>query len=292
MRRSAWSIVRVVFGLAGLAFLIVAFVRTVQRQGSDAFPSWPHLLAGAGLAIAAVALGSRGWLCLFSEEERPALRRGYYVSQLGKYIPGAIWQAVALVSSGVRSGAGRGRTSARFPVYMLTQAISGATVGAAVALTGAPTPARVLAPLGLLMLPLLSRRWMVWFFDRLRRWMKRSTSDDVIPSQESILRSYAWGILTMLVSAAAFAVVLSSFETPASPFASVVGFAAAWTAGFLALPFPSGVGIREAVLVGVLASAANGDVIAAAVSYRLLTMVAELVLVASVGVRRRGAALV
>jgi hypothetical protein len=289
-RSSAWSIVRVVFGLAGLAFLAVTFVRTVRRPGAESFPSWPYLMVGAMIAVLTVAFGSRGWLCLFEDGSRPALRRGYFLSQLGKYIPGGIWQAAALVTSGVRSGAGKGPTSARFPVYVLTQATAGATVGVPIVFMRAPGVARALAPLGLLMLPLLGRRWMVWFLNHLSRWTKRTFSPDLLPSQESILASYAWGIVTLLLGGAAFAVLLSAFETPASPALAVSALGAAWTVGFLALPFPSGIGIREAVLAGVIASAPAGEVVAAAIAYRLVTMFAEVILVVAVMVFHRDSA--
>jgi hypothetical protein len=260
------------------------------RRPQGQFPDRTHLLIGGALAFVTVAVGSMTWLSLFEEGSPAVLRRGYFASQLGKYIPGAIWQPIALVSSGARSGAGRGATAARFPVHVLTQAAAGGTTGALLVAVNAPGPARALAPLGLLLVPLLNRRWMGWFMDRAGRYTKRAVSADLLPSQSHIWASYGWGIVTLLIGGASFAVLLSSLPTSPTAMLAVFGYALAWTVGFLAIPFPSGVGIREAVLVGVIASASTGDVVAAAVAARLVTMGAEALLAASFMLVRRNAA--
>lgn len=57
---------------------------------------------------------------------------------------------------------------------------------------------------------------------------------------------------------------------------AVGGFALAWVCGFLAVVVPAGVGVREAVLVGVLgASIGSGEALAVAVLSRFLIIVAE-----------------
>ena len=51
--------------------------------------------------------------------------------------------------------------------------------------------------------------------------------------------------------------------------------------GFLAVPFPSGIGVREAVLIATVASPSGaGPVIVASVVHRLVTMLGELVMIA------------
>jgi uncharacterized membrane protein YbhN (UPF0104 family) len=72
-------------------------------------------------------------------------------------------------------------------------------------------------------------------------------------------------------------VLATSVHAVSSAAASVPGFALAWTAGFLALPFPAGVGIREVVLIAVLGRAGGtAPLIGASVAHRLLSIVAEL----------------
>jgi uncharacterized membrane protein YbhN (UPF0104 family) len=59
-------------------------------------------------------------------------------------------------------------------------------------------------------------------------------------------------------------------------------FVVAFTAGFLALPVPSGLGVREAILVGLLRPVApTADVLAAAIAIRIVQLVVEIVLFAA-----------
>jgi hypothetical protein len=61
-----------------------------------------------------------------------------------------------------------------------------------------------------------------------------------------------------------------------SPAGLVGAFALAWIAGFLAIPFPGGLGVREAVVVLLIAgSAVAGVVLAAALLQRATQVVAE-----------------
>jgi uncharacterized membrane protein YbhN (UPF0104 family) len=60
----------------------------------------------------------------------------------------------------------------------------------------------------------------------------------------------------------------------------VPAFAVAWTTGFLAVPFPSGIGIREGVLIAATGSPSGAaSVIAASIVHRLVTMVGEIVMI-------------
>ena len=58
-------------------------------------------------------------------------------------------------------------------------------------------------------------------------------------------------------------------------------FVVAFTAGFLVLPVPSGLGVREAILVALLRPVApTADVLAAAIAIRIIQLVVEIVLFA------------
>ena len=208
------------------------------------------------------------------------MARGFYVSQLAKYIPGMIWQAVALVESARRAGLRLSRASAGFPVFMLTQVAAGGTFGLAFAAFGTHLSpvARAGAVAGLIPVAMLNRRWMIRVLEIVARLMKRTIPPDTVPSQSAILRSYSWSVGTLLLSGLGFAALMSSVGTERSVAFLVAAFAVAWTVGFLALPFPSGVGIREAVLIAAASSGAAAPVVSAAVAHRLVTMAAELVL--------------
>ena len=79
------------------------------------------------------------------------------------------------------------------------------------------------------------------------RLSHRARPVDPVPAQGRLLLSFAWAVVGILCSAIAFALLGgATFSEP--PWAVVTSFAFAFTVGFLAVPFPSGLGVRETVL--------------------------------------------
>lgn len=291
MRNRVWPILRAAFGLVGVTFLALVLVRTVRRLGVDTVPSWPSFVAAGVLSAGSIMIGARGWASLFDEGSSD-LRRGFYASQLGKYIPGGIWQSVALVGSASRSGASLRHSTVRLPVYMVTTIVAGATVGAALSIVGTsvPSAARWGSLAGLATLPLLTRRWMMTTVRLFRRISKQPTSEeDLIPPRGAIQRSYLFNLGSVLAGSMAFAVLLGSLHTRVSSIEAVTGFCLAWIAGFVAVPVPSGIGVREAILIGLFESGIEGPVVAAAVAQRIVAIVAELIVVLAASGARRSA---
>jgi uncharacterized membrane protein YbhN (UPF0104 family) len=133
----------------------------------------------------------------------------------------------------------------------------------------------------LVLVPLLDRRWMI----RAQRWWQRrhgkQARDDLIPGQRAILLAWLWSAATMMVVSVAFALLLRGTASDAPLVTAISAFAFAWTIGFLALPFPAGLGVREATLLAVLGGLAlSAAIIAAAVFLRLTLIGAE---VAAIG---------
>jgi uncharacterized membrane protein YbhN (UPF0104 family) len=71
-------------------------------------------------------------------------------------------------------------------------------------------------------------------------------------------------------------VLLRSLTDEVNPAVVLCSFAAAWVTGFLAVPIPAGVGVREAVLVGLLPEVGTAPLLAASLALRLLTIGTEL----------------
>ena len=61
--------------------------------------------------------------------------------------------------------------------------------------------------------------------------------------------------------------------------------AAAWTAGYLVVPLPGGLGVREAVIVAALPEVSAGPLLAVSVAHRLLGLTAEAVLAGTAHLR-------
>jgi hypothetical protein len=159
---------------------------------------------------------------------------------------------------------------------------SGTTIAAALAVVDSALPswARALALLGLLSPAVLFRGLSRWLLDRARRLVKRIPPSDLLPPQPAIWRAYAWALPMMLTTSAAFASLLHPLAPDAGWATTTVAFATAWVVGFLVLPVPAGLGIREGALLVILGgSVAAGALLAASLAHRMVTILAEIVMI-------------
>jgi uncharacterized membrane protein YbhN (UPF0104 family) len=275
-------VVRAVFGIAAVAFLVIAFRKTLARAEGPVFPSPAHLAAGFVLMLAAMSFWARGWRALFDHPDHPGeLTRGFYAGQIAKYIPGAVWQPARQLVSARQAGASLPAASAALVVAMVVQAIAAATLGAGLAFDGElPAWVRILAAAGLVAVLLLKRGWMVLALRLVSRALRRELSRDALPGQPRVIACFASTLVAMATSAGAFAVLSSSVDSTPPAF-RLLAFSLAWGAGFVAVPFPSGLGVREAALLALLGRGnSSAALIAASVAHRLCSMGAEAVAVA------------
>ncbi|MGH8935316.1 MAG: hypothetical protein ACRDXD_03445 [Acidimicrobiia bacterium] len=230
-----------------------------------------------------LALAAGGWLALIGRQGNLALARAFYLSQVGKYIPGGIWQAVGQVGLAREAGVPLGKAALAYPVHALVQAAAGAAVGAGLALTpGVSTPIRWGALLLSALLILLNRPWMVAVVSLIerRRPLVRSAE---LPDQRAILAAFGWSVASMLAFGGGFAALLGSTDRP---LAGIPAFAFAWTVGFLAVPFPAGLGIREVALIAARI-APVGPLVAASAVLRVVLIVCEALLILATSLRPR-----
>lgn len=272
------TVLRGLFALAGLASLVAAFLATWDRSEGLPLASWPRLILAGTIVVVGLGLATRSWAALLDVSPRARFARGFLLSQLGKYVPGGVWQALGQVEYARGYVSGHHATVA-FAAFMFTQAATGATVGVAAALLSSEVTAWIrlaVLPAPLLLIT-LDRRWMV----RIVRWYVRwrgveTDADQLVPGQDHILRSAAWSVLVHLVMGVGFALTLP--DVGGATFAAAVpAYALAWTVGFLALPFPAGLGVREGALALLLPPLALPTLIAGSVVYRLIVMIGEVV---------------
>ena len=272
--------------LVGLAGLAVAVARTVDDARDQALPSAGALAVAGGLALVSILASGRAWVTLFQDvldgaKVRLRFEAGYYLSQLTKYLPaGGIVQAASQVSLAAATGAPLGRLAVAFPVSVVGTVAAGATLGAGIALAGElPGWARALALVGLAAPALLYRRFLAAVLRLARRYVRRIPAPDRLPSQRSILAYYLWALAAIGATAAAYAVLLRSLTDGASPTIVFFAFALSWTLGFLVVPLPAGIGVREVILIAAIPEVGAGPVLAASLAHRLLGIGAELVAV-------------
>jgi uncharacterized membrane protein YbhN (UPF0104 family) len=252
-------------------------------------PSVPRLLAAAGLWACGLVVGGVAWAILLGGDRKIDHGAALLVSQLGKYVPGGVWQVTGQVGLARAAGVPLQRGGTAFSVLALTQAVAGCTYGLVLgaAWTDVVAPLRVLMVIGAFAsLALIDRRWMVWVLRKIPR--TRDASAELVPAQRTILITWVACVVTLAFACSAYLVVLGSFGPVHRPFLVIGAYAIAWTVGFIAVPIPSGLGVREAVLAGILHRTFPASVIvAASVYYRLVSVVTEGIMAAIASHRLR-----
>ncbi len=272
-RKAVGRVAIAIFVLLAITFFALALVDAWSATNGE-LPSLGRLAAAFGCAAFGLLSAAFAWGILLGGR-RVDHGAALLVSQLGKYVPGGIWQATGQVGLARSFGVGLKRGATAFTVLAVTQAVAGGAFVLTLALdwsAASPGLRAVLGAAGLASLVLLDRRWMVWALRRIPR--TRDTSQELVPSQRSILAAWATNLVTLVMAGTAFLVLLGSLDEVHEPFLVISAYATAWTVGFIAVPIPSGVGIREAVLVAILHGSFPSSVIVAASVYQRLVAVA------------------
>ncbi len=272
--------------VAGLVAILVVTVHTAHDAGQHVMPSPAAFCVGGVLAVVAILSSARAWAVLFADllttrSSHLVLRGTYYVAQLAKYLPvGGAVQAAGQLGLAPAAGVSVQRAAIAFPVTVVGAVAASATIGSGLVFSSAlPTWVRLLVLLGLLTPLFLYRPLLAAVFDAVRRFVPRLPTANALPSQRSIVHFYLWALVTIGALCAIQAVLVHSVEPSANPGLVFCAFAIAWVVGFLALPIPAGVGVREAVLVALLPGVGAAPLLAASLAGRLLSIGAELLAV-------------
>lgn len=284
-RKRRWQ---ALVGLLGLTGMAVAVVTTADDVQGKALPG-PGAIAGSLVfGMAALVCAGAAWAALFPPDaDRRALVSSLYTSQLTKYLPAGGFVQVA--SQVTLAGQATGMVAAvvRLPIYSMCTVCAGATLGSLLAFNDAlPAWSRLLAGLGLISPVLLDRRLLGWVLDQARRVVRRLPSTDELPTQRQIVRCFLYSLGTLAAYAAAFTLLIGDVAD-VRPLAAGAALCIAWVIGYLVIPVPSGIGVREAVLVAALPGLGAGPLLAASLAHRLTTLIAEFVLAAASVVRLR-----
>jgi glycosyltransferase 2 family protein len=210
--------------------------------------------------------------------------RVFFLGQLGKYVPGSIWPAVAHMELGRD--------------YRVPQRVSGAAVAATLLLSvgSGLLAAVVLVPLAgggalgrywwiVVALPLVALVAAPPVLNRLLGLALRLARRAELPqplSLAGVLRSVSWALAAWLCYGVQVWLLARQLGVPGGPrllLLSTGAFAGAWSVGFLLVIAPAGAGAREAALILLLGSAmSSAQATVVALVSRLLMTVGDLAL--------------
>ena len=279
--------------LASLAGLVVGLVATAlvvrtlldERDEIEAaldHASWGWLalavaLAGAGMTAIAVP-----WRRVLRElgEDLPLgdVVARYYVGEVGKYVPGGVWPVVGRAELARRAGVRRAVAYSSVALSLATLYLGALLVAGAglPTLLGAGDEPRALAVLVLLPLGIAALHPAV--LTRGRRLVERLARRDLdvpIPAWGTTVGLVARYVPAWLAIGVATWAVARSID-PGADLANVATAAVlSWAVGFVLVPVPGGVGVREATFVAAASSLEPGLAAAAAVAARAIFVLVD-----------------
>jgi glycosyltransferase 2 family protein len=275
-----WGFVAVTVGIGGYA--IVDGWPNVQAGLSKIGPL--DILGGLLCVLAALLATMQVYRVLLRALGSPLPARTaaqiMFVGQLGKYIPGSVWPVLAQMQLGSEHKVPRARSASASVLAMLMALVSGILVGLVmVPFAGHTAPywwLFLLAPvIGVFLHPRLLNR----ILDRVLRLARRPPLEQPLTGR-SVAAAFGWGVVCWVFFGLQIWLLGSRLGLSAGSglLLAIGGFAFAWCAGFVVVIAPAGAGIREVVLVALLAAAMKpADATAIALVSRVLMTVGDLV---------------
>lgn len=246
---------------------------------------WRWLAAAIGVVAANNLIHAGGWYfvlrCMGRRTPAGRALAALFISQISRNVPGGVWNYAGMAYLGKRIGIDKKDSLGAAMIVLLCGLVSGAIVFALspVYAGGMATLALAAVPVGLLLLhPRV-------FFALLNAGLKLIRKQPV----RADLR-YGHLLLVLAAEGAAwlasgwiFRCVLLSFLDAAPDTFTLAGiFAISWCIGFLVLPAPGGLGVREAMLALLLGRHGVEPAVAVAASLviRILQLAVEAALAA------------
>ncbi|NUT41947.1 MAG: flippase-like domain-containing protein [Thermoactinospora sp.] len=266
------KIVRIAFLAIALGFGAWAIYRQWDEVVAGfARLSWP-MVALSLVAVVAALLGAMlTWRSLLNDlGSRLSFRDGakvFFVGQLGKYIPGALWPVIAQMEMGKDLGVPRSRSAAAFFLMMPIQLATGLLV--TLATLGWNSYGWVLLAIPVLLV-LLEPKVINRVISLVLRKLKREPLEHPL-SRKGMLTALGWALTGWLAYGLHLYFIVGS-----DPIFCIGAFALSWCLGILTFVVPAGAGVREVAMVAVLAPLLpQGDAIAVALVSRIVIIAGD-----------------
>jgi len=282
-RRATVIIVQTALLIAVLIFVARAIAThwtefSGLRTSLRILPGW--LALAALVVLSAFALLIAAWRSIivgWGEHltYRSAVRI-WALSNLGRYLPGKVWSVAGLAVLAKREGVAAWASVGAAIVAQAVAAGSGAAVVAAT-IPGAASPFWLVAAGLMAAVTVLA----VAHPAAVRLWQRMAPGQTLRPlTPRAVVATVTATVLSWLAYGAAFwCVTRGVLGSTALTFGTATGvFTLGYLIGLLAIVVPGGVGVREAVFIGVLTPALGaGNALVVSVASRLLLTGAEVV---------------
>ncbi|GGO75831.1 lysylphosphatidylglycerol synthase transmembrane domain-containing protein [Nonomuraea cavernae] len=246
--------------------------------------SLPMVAASLGAVIAALLGAMLTWRTLLADlgsplPFRPATKV-FFVGQLGKYIPGAVWPVIAQMEMGRDLGVPRSRSAAAFFLMMPVQLASGLLVALATLGWNRYGWLLLLIPVLLVLLEPKVINGLIGF--GLRR-LKREPLERPL-TRRGMLTALGWALAGWICYG-----LHLYFVFPQGGLIFAVGaFALSWCLGIMTFVVPAGAGVREVAMVAVLSPVLDaGSAIAVALCSRIVIIIGDLICAGLAGMAAR-----
>ncbi|MDY7101085.1 MAG: hypothetical protein S0880_07845, partial [Actinomycetota bacterium] len=241
------TLVRGVFFVAGVAFLVLTVART-WPEITDVIAGHTPAVIGAGvLAAGSVVAFAQAWVAMFPGSHRARVAASFYIGQLAKYIPGGMLGIVGQVAFMRDAGVPLRHAATAFVVFAFTLVVGSMMSAFPLVLDAdVPTILRLAGVGGLATVVLAWRPWFVTALSLVSRVLRRPVvPPSTIADQRQITLSVVWSLGGAVASGLAFAVA-ADLVAEVPPLTAMAAFGLAWAVGFVAVPLPAGLGLREA----------------------------------------------
>lgn len=186
----------------------------------------------------------------------------YFVSQLGKYLPGSVWPVVAQMEFGKKTGTARRTMLAANALALSLSLAVGLIIAAALLPLTSPSALRTFGWYFLalpFLLTLLHPRTIPGLLDWLFKRIGRPSLGQRLPWSVT-LRAAGWALVSWVFFGLHLYALTSGLGVagPRVLAATIGGFALAASVGILVVPAPAGAGIRDVVLIATLGVSMTG----------------------------------
>ncbi|HTR70257.1 MAG TPA: hypothetical protein VMH41_08510 [Mycobacteriales bacterium] len=258
-----------------LAILLVGYYgyRSYSKIDLSTIRGWPLVLSLFTALVWWVALAC-GWSTLITERLERAPIRAWCQTQVARYLPGGIWAPLARATT--VQGRVRDKATAVVAENVIVLA---AAVGVGALWATVHNPA---------WFPLVVVAFVPAVFSR---WLERRSK----VTRTAVVRTtatYSFGFVAYGITCVLTQLAVSGIRHPTYPLYVAGAACLAWAVGLVVVFAPGGVGVREVVYVWALRDLyPKADLQAAAVTTRLVTVLAELIVLAvvSIGATREAA---